>query len=162
MKKKQLVLIPFLFLMLPLQQSCDMDKTVFEAYRKFDNLSWNRFDILNFTMQLEEVDTPYDVFINIRHLPEAPYEEMTVNFTIFTASGDMRTTDYDLDFYDPDGQRRSECMGDFCDLLVPLRRSFLFSEPGEVRFEIENKYTKLEMPGIIEVGVIVMKAEKEE
>ena len=162
MKKKQLVIIPFPFLMLPIQHGCDRNKTVFEKYHRFDNLSWNRFDILDFRMQLDKVDSPYDIFINIRHLPEVPYEEMTINFTIFTASGDMRTADYDLDFYDPEGKRLSDCMGDFCDLLLPLRRSFLFYEPGEVRFEIENKYTKLEMPGIIEVGILVKEAGKED
>ncbi len=145
-----------------MMHGCTSHRTIYEEYQEFENLSWNRFQVLDFRMEVEHVDTPYDIFINIRHLPEVPYEEMTINFSLFTPSGDMRTTDYELDFYDPDGKRLSQCLGDYCDLLVPLRRTFRFHEPGEVRFEVENKYTKLEMPGIIEVGILVKEAEHEE
>jgi len=152
------------FLIVPLFvlfTACESERSVYEEYRKFDNLSWNRFDLLTFGVNLEEPGTPYDIYLNIRHLPEVPYEEMTVNLTIFTPSGDMRTTDYTLDFFDNEGKRLSECLGDYCDLLVPVRKSFTFYEPGEVKFEIENKYSKIEMPGIIEVGIILKKSQNE-
>ena len=72
----------------------------------------------------------------------------------------MRTTDFTFDFYDQEGARLSKCLGDYCDLLVPVRQGFRLYEAGEVRFEIENKFTKLEMPGIIEVGLIMRKSEE--
>ena len=87
---------------------------------------------------------------------------MVINFTIFTASGDMRTTDYTLKFNDREGRKLSKCLGDYCDLMVPLRESFTFNEPGRIRFEIENKFTKLEMPGIMEVGLIMKKSTQKE
>jgi len=142
--------------------SCSGNQTVFEEYQKFDNLSWSRFNILKFEVNLEDIESSYDIYINIRHLPEVSYKEMVINFTIFTASGDMRTTDYTLKFYDREGKKLSECLGDYCDLLVPLRESFRFYETGRVRFEIENKFTKIKMPGILEVGLIMKKSTERE
>lgn len=142
--------------------SCSGDKKVFEDYRKFDNLSWNRFNFLKFEMNVEDVTKDYDIYINVRHLPEAPYKKMELVMSVYTPSGDMRTGSYTLDFKDTEGHQLSKCMGDYCDLLAPLRKSIRFYEAGKVRIEIENKYTKLEMPGILEVGIIVKEAKGEE
>lgn len=143
--------------------SCQgFNKTMFEEHKKIEGLSWNRFDILKFSAELEKIEKPYDILINIRHLPQVQYEDMEINLTIYTASGDMRSVDYTIDFYDQEGNRLSNCMGDFCDLRATLREGFLFYEPGTVRFEVENKYTKLEMPGIIEVGLLLKESDVEE
>jgi gliding motility-associated lipoprotein GldH len=134
---------------------------VYEEYKKIEDLSWYRFDILKFSTELEEIEKSYDILINIRHLPQVQYEGMKINLTIYTASGDMRSSDYTIDFYDRDGKRLSNCMGDYCDLQATLREGFLFYEPGTVRFEIENKFTKLEMPGILEIGLLLREASEE-
>ncbi len=141
--------------------ACNGDTKVFEEYHKFENLSWNRFDILEFEANIEDIELEYDIYINIRHIPEVPYKEMLINFTIYSPSGDMRTTDYTLDYFDPEGNKLSECMGDLCDLYIPIRKAIKFYDPGITKFEIENKYPKVEMPGIMEVGIIVKKARLE-
>jgi len=151
-----------IFIVLVFLTSCTGNQTVFKEYQKFNKLSWSRFHILKFETNLEDTKPTYDIYINIRHLPEIPYKEMVINLTIFTASGDMRTTDYTLKFYDREGKKRSDCMGDYCDLIIPLRKSFRFYETGKVKFEIENKFTKIEMPGITEVGLLMKKSKQKE
>lgn len=153
--------ICFPILILFMLAGCQGEKTVFEEYRKFEKLSWNRFDNLVFTTEITNIEKAYDIDILIRHLPEIPYRDMVINFTINTPSGDMRTTDYTLYFHDADDKLKSNCMGDYCDLQLPLREGFTFSEVGTVRFEIENKYTKVEMPGIFEIGLILKEAKEE-
>lgn len=158
MKAYSTLYIVFISLSLSIFSACNGERTVFEEYQKFEKLSWNRFNILKFNASIESTAPAYDIFINIRHLPEVPYKNMLINFTIYTPSGDMRTTDYTLNFNDTDGNSRSQCMGDYCDLLLPLRESFTFGEAGVVKFEVENKFTKVEMPGILEVGLIIKEA----
>jgi len=137
--------------------SCS-DSKVFEEYHKFDNLSWNRFDNQKFDVPIEDTESEYDIFITFRHLPEIPYKEIKINLTIHLPDGEFRTADHIFELIDKEGNNLSECLGDFCDISFPVRKGFTFSEPGIVRFEIENKYTKVEMPGIVEVGLIVRKA----
>ncbi|NOX48906.1 MAG: gliding motility lipoprotein GldH [Chlorobi bacterium] len=139
--------------------SCS-DQKVFEQYHKFEKFSWNRFEFVDFETQIEDTESEYDIYLNLRHLPEYPYRNFDFNFTIYTPSGEMRTSNYEIKLYDNQGNRLSECLGDYCDMKIPVRKGFRFSEPGTVKFEIENRMTKLETPGVMEVGLIIEKSEK--
>ena len=137
--------------------SCSNNK-VFEQYHKFEKFSWNRFEFVNFETQIKDIESDYDIYLNFRHLPEYPYKHIDFNFTIYTPSGEMRTSNYEIDLYNKQGERLSECLGDFCDMKIPVRKGFRFSEPGLAKFEIENRMTKLQTPGVMEVGLIIEKS----
>lgn len=133
--------------------------TVFESYHKFDNLNWKRFNNQKFEFNIENTEAEYDVFLSIRHIPEIPYKEMKINYTIYTSSGGMRSNNLTMDLYDNEKNKLSECLGDFCDFVYPIRKGLTFSEAGKVIIEIENKYPKVDMLGIMEVGLVVKIAE---
>ncbi|MBM3437443.1 MAG: hypothetical protein FJY07_14650 [Bacteroidetes bacterium] len=145
-----LLLIGLAFFLL----SCS-EKNVFEQYQKLDKQSWNRFNILKFEVPVTDSVNEFDVFLAIRHLPEFQVKEFTVNMTLYAPSGEVRTANHVIEFTDKEGNSLSECLGDFCDILIPLREDFVFPEKGTIRFEIENKYPKIELPGILEVGFVV-------
>ncbi|MBN1339645.1 MAG: hypothetical protein JXA03_09995 [Bacteroidales bacterium] len=150
MKSRILILLPFIIF------SCSRGN-IFEEYKKFDNLTWNRFNILSFETVITDTESPYSLFIHIRHLPEFNLEELKINFTVTTPSGSMRTSDHVLKFTGKEGNPLSSCMGDLCDILIPVRESYYFTEHGVHRFEIENKFTKLELRGIMEAGLVIRK-----
>ena len=147
-----------IFIASSLLSSCG-NRTVFEEYKKFDNLSWGRFDFLDFEVAIEDVEAEYDILFAIRHLPEIPYQDMKINLTFHSPSGEMRTADHVFELVDKDGNKLSKCLGDFCDISFPVRKNFVFSEEGVIKFRIENKYTKTQMPGILEVGLIVRESD---
>ncbi len=84
---------------------------------------------------------------------------MKINLTFYLPSDEMRTANYVFELVDEEGNKLSKCLGDFCDISFPVRKNFVFTEPGIVKFQIENKHTKTEMPGIMEVGLIVKRSE---
>ena len=137
--------------------SCQHDKT-YEEYKKMDKQSWNRFNILKFEVPVNDTQTPTDIILSIRHLPEFQIMELPINMTIYMPSGEMRSAEEVLKFTEKDGKSRSECLGDLCDITFNLREDFTFSETGTVRIEIENKWPKVELPGILEVGLILRKS----
>jgi gliding motility-associated lipoprotein GldH len=139
--------------------SCTGGKVLFEEYYKLPNMSWNRFNIVKFEIPVNEGGFEADFYLNVRHIPEIPYESLKYNFTFIFPSGEVRTADYELDFLDDAGKPLSECMGDLCDLQVSVRKGLRVSEAGVLKVEIENKYTKIEMPGIIEVGLIARESQ---
>ena len=126
-----------------------------------DQLSWDRFNILHFEFPVEDTEKEYDFFISIRHIPQIPYKKMEVNFTLYTPEDDMRTGNIELRLVDLEGESLSKCLGDLCDIELPLRKNFKFSAKGKARIEIENRYTKIKMPGIMEVGLIVRESKKD-
>jgi len=131
---------------------------IYEEYKKFEKYSWHRFDFLEFKVPIEDPDIAYNIYISIRHLPEFSLKELPVNVTIYSPSGEIRSAEYKLDLLDNDGNRLSECLGDFCDINILIRDDYIFSEPGIFKFRIENKWPKLDLPGIMEVGLMIKKS----
>lgn len=135
------------------------ERILFEKYQKFETQSWNRFKILEFEIPVSDTINAFDIFMEIRHLPEFALQELKINLTIYMPSGEMRTADHLIEFTDQNGDRISQCLGDLCDLSVPLREDFIFPEPGTYRIAIENKYPKIELPGILEAGLAIKRPE---
>lgn len=150
----------FAFILL-LFSGCGGNKKIFEKYHKFSDLSWNRFDIVTFEVPVPEGGLDADFYLAIRHIPEIPYQSLKYNFTFIMPSGEIRTADYELAFVDKEGNMQSDCMVDLCDISAPVRKGLLVSDAGTLKIEIENKFTKVEMPGIMEVGLIVKESEEE-
>ena len=138
--------------------ACSGDSTVYEKYHVFNDKSWNRFDYLDYEVPLNDPDAEYDVFVDIRHEPDIPYKEILISLTIYSPSGSMRSANHTLDLVDRQGKPLSQCSGDICNIVIPVRSHLTINEAGIVKFEIENKYTKIEMPGIVQVGLIVKKS----
>ena len=147
-----------LFVLLIMSFGCNQSK-VFEEYKKFDNLSWHRFNYLEFEVTVEDSENEFDVYISLRHLPEFQYKQLPINLTIYSPSGEMRTADHLLELIDDEGNRLSKCVGDFCDVSILVRKDFKFTEPGIYNFRIENKWKKVDLPGIMEVGLLIKKSE---
>ncbi|MCF8405754.1 MAG: gliding motility lipoprotein GldH [Bacteroidales bacterium] len=161
MDLKKIAFIKFIVLVLVFIIGCNTESTVYKEYQKFESLSWNRFNILKFEVPVEDISSTYDIYLALRHIPEFPNKTILINYTLNMPSGDMRTNDKELELIDRDGNRLSECLGDLCDIEFQLRKGIRFSEQGSLVVEIENKYTKVEMPGIMEVGIIMRKSVKE-
>ena len=130
-------------------------KKVFEEYIKFDKLSWYRFDILEFEVQVEDIETSHDIYIQLRHLPEFPHKQLPINFTIYSPTGEIRSANQVLELNDKEGNSLSKCLGDFCDVSIMVRGDITFYEKGVYKFLIENKWKKVDLPGIMEVGLLI-------
>jgi gliding motility-associated lipoprotein GldH len=148
-------LIFFVFIIL---SGCT-NQTIYKEFKEMEKLTWNRFDFLEFETSIENIETNYDIVMVVRHLPELRIKQLPFNFTIYSPSDEMRSADHVIDFEDSEGNRKSECLYDLCDISVNVREAITFYEPGVYKFRIENKWPKTELPGIIEVGLIIKKAE---
>jgi gliding motility-associated lipoprotein GldH len=138
--------------------ACD-SRTIYREYRKFDNVSWNRMNILKFEVPVtagEELD--FSLFL--RHHTDFPYDKLYVNITFYSPEGDMRTAEYDFKLKDDKGNWLADGMGELWDIELPIRQNMLFSAGGICKVQIENKYSKIETPGIVEVGLIARRSEK--
>lgn len=138
--------------------SCSTN-TVYEEYNKLERMNWQRFNNQVFEFVIEDIEKEYDIYLLVRHIPEIPYKTWLINYTLYTPSGDMRSNDLSLELYDHEGNKLSQCLGDLCDFKFLIRQGLKITEPGVVKFEIENKYSKVDMPGIIEVGLLVKESD---
>lgn len=136
---------------------CDRN-TIHKEYNKFDDLSWNRLDMLDFEFPVDKKQ-PLDFYLALRHHTNFPYSFIDVNITFFTPDGEMRSRDYHYQLKGTDFDWKGDGMGELWDIELPIRNNMVFNESGICKVRVENKMNKMEIPGIIEVGLIVKKSE---
>lgn len=134
------------------------EHTVFRQYKSFENVSWNRFDILNFDVPVQKGDY-LDFDLALRHHTYFPYNYLDANITFYPPGGGMRSSEYHFELKDDDGNWKADGMGELWDIELPIRDSLSFNKNGICKVRIENKMTKLETPGIMEVGLIARKSQ---
>ena len=132
------------------------NRTVFREYREMENVSWNRFDIQFFEVPVHHGEV-LDFYLFLRHHTNYPYDHLDVNVTFYSPGGEMRSADYHFKLKDKNGNWKADGMGELWDIELPVQQNLRFSKNGTCKVRIENKMTKLETPGIIEIGLIVKK-----
>ena len=150
---KRLVLFIAAFILVT---SCE-NRVVFKEYRKFDNVSWNRLNILNFEVPVK-ADESLDFSLFLRHHTYFPYDKLFVNITFYLPSGEVRSAEYDFKLKDKKGNWLADGMGELWDIELPIRQDLKFSKSGICKVRIENKYSKTETPGLVEIGLIARKS----
>jgi gliding motility-associated lipoprotein GldH len=143
-------IIPLLFVALLL--SCG-NGTVFKKYHRFDNITWDRFEVLNFELDAKE-GQPLDFDFLFRHHTLYLYDFIDVNITFYTPSGATLSRDYHFMLKDEEGNWKASGAGDLWDIAFPIRKEMKFSKGGICKIRIENKMTKINTPGVVEVGLL--------
>ncbi len=128
--------------------------TSFKEYKKFDDVSWNRFDILDFEFTVEEKES-LDFYLVLRHHTDFPYGIIDINITIYTPDGEMRSREYHFKLKDANLNWKGKGMGDLWDIQLPIRKELIFNKGGTCKVQVENKMSRVETPGIIEIGLVV-------
>jgi gliding motility-associated lipoprotein GldH len=145
-----------IFLLLPvvLLTSCGPRK-IFEDHIKTKNLSWNRFDVYEFEVPIENISKGYDLVFALRHITDIPYDKLSINLAFETPIGERRSRDFTVTIRDKEGNLLGDGLGELWDLEKTLWENFQFRETGICKIELRNRMTKLETLGILEVGFIV-------
>ncbi len=150
-------LISGLLLSLVILASCNSSK-IYEKHIDNDRITWNRFDVKTFNVDIKDISSKYDFYIAIRYISEIPFNYITVKFILYTPSGETRMMDEKIMLKDKAGNLLGDGMGDLYDLNSLARKDFQFTEPGVCKVEVSSTMSQLELPGIMQVGLIVKKA----
>ncbi len=141
----------FVFLATVFLISCS-NRTYFKEYKKFDSLNWDRFNILNFDVIVDK-DQSLDFDLLLRHHTAYPYGFLDVNITFYTPAGATLSRDYHFNLKEKNGKWKADGLGDLWDIELPVRKEMKISKAGILKVRVENKMTKIDTPGIMEIGL---------
>jgi gliding motility-associated lipoprotein GldH len=130
---------------------------IYEKYIDNDRITWNRFDVKTFKVDIKDITAKYSFYVAIRHLTDIPFSYITISFTLNTPSGETRNLEKKIVLKDNDGKLLGNGMGDLWDITQLVRDNFEFSEPGICTVEISSTMPQANLPGIMQVGLIVKK-----
>jgi len=74
----------------------------------------------------------------------------------------MRTKDYNIFLRNTDGSFKGDGAGDLWDITYPVFTDITLPDAGIYKFEVQNVMPIMELPDIMDVGLIVRKAEKKD
>jgi gliding motility-associated lipoprotein GldH len=152
MKKISLLIFTLLTL-----SACNSGK-VFERYEDMSGTKWSRENVVTFEVNIEDIGTPYNVDLAIRHTSYYVWADLMVNLTSVYPSGEERTKDYDFFLRNSDGSFKAEGAGDLWDITFPLLSEVTFPEKGKYIFKVQNIMPQPETEDIMQVGLVVKKA----
>ena len=155
MRTKNLLSV-LLFLVL---LSCSRGK-VFEKHIKMDNLVWNRFNELSFEVPIRDTSDSYDFYVAIRHHTDIPFPRIKINFYMSTPDGETRSLDKMIYLKDENGKLLGDGLGELWDVVVPIRKGFRFNVAGDCKVEVSSRMSNVDLPGVMEVGLIVRKSKQ--
>lgn len=146
----------FLIILVVMLTSCSQRK-IYEKYYDNDRITWSRFDVKTFSLDIKDINASYDFYIAIRHHTDVPFKYITTKMTIYTPSGEMRMLEQKIMLRDDNGDPLGDGMGDLWDITYPARKDLKFTERGMCRVEISSTMSQADLPGIMQVGLIVKK-----
>jgi gliding motility-associated lipoprotein GldH len=144
------------FFSLLLLASCSQS-VVFEQDKVFDDLIWNRFDLVEMEIDITDENAVYDLRIKFMHTESYPLDQIAMNLTLYFPNGGMRSRDYDFRLQNEKLEWSGTSKGHLVSHEFPVILGMRFPEKGITRVRIENKLTKFNNPGIAAVGLIVEK-----
>ena len=149
--RKAVVLLPLICLLII---SCDKAK-IYEKHLDNDRITWNRFDIKTFKVEIEDISSSYDFYVAIRHITAFPLDHIDIQFNIYTPSGETRMLEQELMLKDYKDNWLGDGMGDLWDFTQLIREDFRFTQVGTCTVEISSTMSQADLPGIMQVGLIV-------
>jgi gliding motility-associated lipoprotein GldH len=152
MKKLILAFIPVILVL----TSCNPSK-IYEKHLDIDRITWNRFDVKTFKVDIRDISANYAFYVAIRHLTDVPFRYVSIKFTLYTPSGERRIMEQKIFLKDDEGNLLGNGMGDLWDLDHLVRDDFKFTEPGICTVEVSSTMSQADLRGIMQVGLIVKK-----
>lgn len=146
------LIIPFLLIL----GACSPGK-IYEEHLDTRGLVWNRFDVKVFDVEIQDIDTEYDILVAIRHHTDIPYRNLDIYFNMETPSGETRNNSFRIPVKDAEGKNLGNGMGALWDLNFLAWEGFRFTEPGICRIEVSSAMSQADLAGIMQVGLIVRK-----
>lgn len=143
--------ITFLFLGL-LMFACTTDKHL-RSTHDFPEKNWHRFSNTVLQFQINNPGIYYDMYLELEFDKSQTPDDFKITVAMNTPSGEMRNRDLTTKF------NSALIEGENGIMKIPLRRDFAFSEKGLCTFEVENRSSKMNTPGMIHLSIILEKSQ---
>lgn len=154
MTKNKFVL---LFSITCLMVSC-IQKDVYLQYRTLPTNGWNKDSVLTFDIPISDTASLYNVYINIRHRGEYPYQNLWFFLRQSSPVNDSVTKDT-IECYlaDHRGKWLGSGVGFVYEMPVLYLQKISFPHAGTYRYEIIQGMRDSILSGINDVGIKVEK-----
>lgn len=145
----------FLLLVLALS-SCNKEVVFKETFKDFPDNRWALNDVKTFKIDLKEPVKNAVINLQFSHVFGFQYKSVPLAMVLQRPDGKQDDIFVELKFTDAEGNSLSDCAGDVCDLITPVKKN-LDLENGEYKLILLNKFNGEYIPNVLALGVTVEK-----
>lgn len=117
--------------------SCNPD-VVLEQHQQFVNYQWDYADAKTFTAEITDTVQHYNIYVSTRHGFNFEWRNLWVNIETTFPDGRQFERRVNLVLSEPDGTWFGECLGDNCDIVIPIQDNAFFPLTGKYTFKISQ------------------------
>jgi len=148
----------FVFLlMIVLLPSCG-SRDVFNQYKTFTDGNWHSDSIAEFVAEIKDTSLNYNVFLNIRHNQDYPYQNFWLFVECAGADGLVRRDTIAVEVADVYGKWRGKGSASLFQLAVPLSFNRKYDEPGTYEYSLRHAMRDTVLNGIKNIRIRIEKA----
>jgi len=136
--------------------SCDSSR-VFEENREIENYKWSADESVSFQVIIEEVDVPYNVYVNIRNAGHYRYSNFFLFINTHFPSGEIQRDTLECALATADGKWLGDGLGDIWDNRILFKSDVRFPVTGEYQFELIQAMRDDPVEGIMDAGIRIEK-----
>jgi gliding motility-associated lipoprotein GldH len=157
MKSSKLLLYIILFSILTVSSiSCDKGP-VFEKYLKLKNSTWDRFDIKQFDILLNEPNKSYDITLVVRSNEQFKSDKLPVYVILTSPKGEESISEVSIPVRE-NGKLITEPKGTKPESRLVLWKSIHIAANSNCKISIENLIPVIQTEGIEEIGIVLTNA----
>lgn len=153
---KPIINIVLLFLLTAFSFSCDKGP-VFEKYIKLKNSGWDRFDIKQFEIPVEEAAKTCNIELIVHCTEQFQYDNIPFYVIFTTSSGQELVREVTMPVRE-NGKLIKDLKGAKSESRIVLWKSINFPAKDKCKITVENMIPKIQIEGIDEIGIVVTKS----
>lgn len=138
-----------LFLVL-LLVSCK--KFSFGSSSGFENNRWPKNAVQEYVIVLSEDLKNAEVALSFSHVYEPGYDRVPVTLEMVSPDGQQEQFPLIISLKDKDGKNLSDCSGDICELLIPVKSGVQLKKGTHI-FRLKNEFNNVFLPNVLQAGI---------
>ena len=115
--------------------TCD-NSVVMESSQTVVGEKWDYSDFKFFTAEIKDTVQHYNIYLSVRHGFNFEWRNLWVKIETTFPGGKSFEKRVNLVLSEPDGKWFGDCLGDNCDILIPIQENAYFPEVGKYTFKI--------------------------
>jgi len=136
---------------------CDSSR-VFEENKQIEKNEWDQNSPISFQVPVTDTATSYNVYINIRNAGFYRFSNLYLFINTGFPGGQLQRDTLECTLAAPDGRWLGEGLGDIWDNRILFKQGVKFPQQGEYRFELIQAMRTNPLPGIMDAGIRIEKA----
>lgn len=136
---------------------CDTSR-IFEENTDIPKYIWNLDFKPEFTVNISDTTLLYNIYVNVRHTKFYPNSNLWIFITTKFPGGKKLEKRVELTLADKEGRWQGDCLGDICDIQLPIQQNAFFDHPGNYIFQFAQIMRTDNLPFVMSIGLRVEKA----